>query len=260
MSIVLNELEWAKNTIDGRSLGSKPTETLSRIAKYYFYKGKSKPETRDLLEKFIVECDPYISTVKWSDTLDNVVKYASKRPLLMIKSIAITQPEIEAIRTIKGAQTQRLAFTLLCIAKYNFVAGNNSEYWVSTPDVDIMKMANIKTSIKRQSMMFATLRDMGFIYFSKRVDNLSVRVMFVRDGANALEIKDFRNLGYQYMNYIDNSGKYFVCENCGITSKENSSERGGRKKKYCNDCAVQIRLKQMVNSVMRSREAKDSKC
>ena len=253
MSIVLNELEWAKNTIDSKSLGSKPTETLSRVAKYYFYKGKSKPETRDLLEKFIISCDPYISTVKWSDTLDNVVKYASKRPLLMIKSIVITQPEIEAIRTIKGAQTQRLAFTLLCIAKYNFVAGNNSEYWVSTPDVDIMKMANIKTSIKRQSMMFATLRDMGFIYFSKRVDNLSVRVMFVHDGAKAIEIKDFRNLGYQYMNYIDNSGKYFICENCGITSKENSSDHRGRKKKYCNECAVKIRIQQNINSVMRSR-------
>ena len=255
MGIVLNELEWAKNAISNHSLGNKPSETLSRVARYYFYGGKNKPETRALMEKFLTDCDPYISIVKWSDTLDNVLKYASRRPLLMIESIPISKPEIDIIKSISGAQAQRLAFTLLCIAKYNFIAGNNQEYWVSTPDSEIMRMANIQTSIKRQSLLFANLRDAGLIYFSKRVDNLSVRVLFVKSGDTAISVKDFRNLGYQYMNYIEHNGKYFVCESCGLTTKENSSDPRGRKKKYCNECAVKIRLKQTVDSVMRSRKS-----
>lgn len=258
MGIVLNELEWAKTAISNHSLGTKPSETLSRVAKYYFYDGKNKSETRALLEKFMTDCDPYISTVKWSDALDNVMKYASRRPLLMIDSINISKPEIDIIKSINGAQAQRLAFTLLCVAKYSFIAGNNQEYWVSTPDSEIMRMANIQTSIKRQSLLFANLREAGLIYFSKRVDNLSVKVLFVKTGDTAIYVKDFRNLGYQYMNYIEHNGKYFVCENCGLTTKENSSEFGGRKKKYCNECAAKIRLEQNVNSVMRLRKDKTS--
>lgn len=253
MAIVLNELKWAEKAMEDKSLGARPLETLSKIAKYYFYLGKSKPETRALLEKFLLECDPYASVVKWSDRIEGAMKYASKRPLLILSSISVTKPEIDTIRSIKGMQAQRLAFTLLCIAKFNYAAGFNNEYWVTTPDSEIMKMANVNASIKRQSAMFSELRDAGLLYFSKRVDNLSVRVVFVRDGEVALKISDFRNLGYQYMNYIDHGGKYFVCENCGITSKENTSAAGGRKKKYCNECAVKIRMKQNVDSVMRSR-------
>lgn len=258
MGIVLNEFEWAKDAIGNHLLGSKPSETLSRVARYYFYCGKNKSETRSLLEKFITECDPYISTVKWSDTLDNVLKYASRRPLLMIDSVAVSKPEIDIIKTIRGTQAQRLAFTLLCIAKYNFIAGNNQEYWVSTPDSEIMRMANIQTSIKRQSLLFTNLRDAGLIYFSKRVDNLSVKVMFVTNGDTAIKIKDFRNLGYQYLNYLEHNGKYFVCENCGLTCKDTSKDARGRKKKYCNDCAAKIRLQQIVNSVMTKRNQQKS--
>ena len=34
MGIVLNEYEWAEKMINNHDLGGKPTETLSRVAKY----------------------------------------------------------------------------------------------------------------------------------------------------------------------------------------------------------------------------------
>ena len=34
MSIVLNECEWAERAIKDKTLGKKPYETLSRVAKY----------------------------------------------------------------------------------------------------------------------------------------------------------------------------------------------------------------------------------
>ena len=63
-------------------------------------------------------------------------------------------------------------------------------------------MANIKTSIKRQSLMFAELRNAGFIRFSKKIDNLNVQVLFMTPGETAIHIQDFRNLGYQYLKIL----------------------------------------------------------
>ena len=36
MSIVLNEYDWAEKMIANHDLGKKPTETLSRVSKYYY--------------------------------------------------------------------------------------------------------------------------------------------------------------------------------------------------------------------------------
>lgn len=42
MSIVLNEYDWAEKMIANHDLGKKPTETLSRVSKYYYENHYSK--------------------------------------------------------------------------------------------------------------------------------------------------------------------------------------------------------------------------
>lgn len=250
MSIVLNEYEWAENAIHNRDLGKKPSETLGRVAKYYLYKNYSKNDTRKKVEEFLVQCDPSASVISWSDSIDRIMKYAQKYPIVMIDHISVTRPELETISSLEGKQLKRLAFTLLCIAKFMNTVSPQNEYWVNTPDNEIMKMANINTSIKRQSMMFSQLKDLGLIRFSKKIDNLSVQVKFVSAGDEEIRITDFRNLGYQYLKYLGEP--YFECECCGITVK-NNSPNVGRKLKYCADCAAIVKMKQNVNSVMKSR-------
>lgn len=250
MSIVLNEYDWAEKAIKDKALGKKPYETLSRVAKYYTYKNYTRKEVRRLLDEFLLQCEPTASLVMWSDTLDSAAKYASKYPLVMIDRICITKPEMERIDSLPGKQIRRLAFSLLCIAKYLVSISENTNYWVGTPDNEIMKMANINTSIKRQSSMFGQLKDLGMIRFSKQIDNLSVQVLFAEDGDTVMSITDFRNLGYQYMRY--HGEPYFECAHCGITEKIRSATQR-RPQKYCAQCAVEIRTKQNVNSVMRQR-------
>jgi len=250
MSIILNEYKWAESALSEMSLGKKPTETLGRIAKYYMYNGNTKAESREMLDAFLLSCEPNTSVTGWSDTLDRIVKNAEKYPLIVIDSVPVTKKEMECIQKVPGMQLQRLAFTLLCVAKYKKMTSEKNDYWVNTPDRDIMKMANIKTSVKRQSIMFGQLKDLGLIRFSKKVDNTSVQVLFAQDGETAIEVSDFRNLGYQYMNYF--GGQYFICECCGIMDKYNDDDRG-RRRKYCESCSVKIRIKQSVDSVMRKR-------
>lgn len=250
MSIVLKENEWAENMIRSKSLGKKPSETFCRVARYYLDKGYNKSDTRNFLDTFLIQCDPTSSLPKWSDALDYAVGRASKYAAVDIDGIDITKPEMERVDSLDGKQIKRLAFTLLCLAKYWQIVVPSGDYWVNNRDNEIMAMANINTSIKRQSMMYWTLRECGMIQFSRKVDNTNVRVCFVEDGDAVMRVTDFRNLGYQYLKY--HGEPYFECENCGLTTKINTPNKGC-KQKYCRDCAVAIHTKQMVNSVMRRR-------
>lgn len=252
MSIVLNEYDWAERAINNHDIGKKPIETLNRVSKYYLENHYSKREIRKLLDTFMMQCDPQVSLVHWSDVLDKVAKNAGKYPLIRLDGIDISKPELEKIETLGGKQIRRLAFTLLCVAKYWDCVPEQNNHWVNSPDKEIMQMANIKTSIKRQSLMFAELRNAGFIRFSKKIDNLNVQVLFMTPGETAIHIQDFRNLGYQYLKYYGEP--YFDCVNCGITTKIQEPSRG-RKQKYCPSCAVELHTKQKVDSVMRHRNS-----
>lgn len=254
MSIVLNEFTWAESAISNKDLGKKPYETLTRVAKYYTYQGLTKRKVRQKLDEFLLSCDPSASVVAWSDTLDSAAKYAAKHPIIMLDGINVTKYEMDKIDALETVQTKRLAFTLLCISKFAYAVSPKTTYWVATPDHEIMGMSNINTSIKRQSAMYAQIRDAGLIRFSRKIDNLSVQVLFVNEDSDVvLRVTDFRNLGYQYMMY--HGGPYFVCQNCGITTKRNTKfdDGRGRPMKYCPDCAVKLKVKGSVESVMRRR-------
>lgn len=253
MGIVLNEYEWAERAIADHELGKKPVETLNRVARYYAENQYSKKKIRELLDAFMTQCDPQVSLVQWSDTLDKVARSAGKYQLARLDGVDVSKREMEHIEGLDGKQVRRLAFVLLCTAKYWDAVSEKNNHWVNTPDKEIMQMANINTSIKRQSLMFSQLRDAGFIRFSKKIDNLNVQVVFMEPSEVAIHIHDFRNLGYQYLKYY--GGPYFECANCGITTRySNPNNKNSRcKQKYCKSCAVEVDIRQSVNSVMRAR-------
>jgi hypothetical protein len=253
MSIVLNEHYYAEQAIQTRSLGKKPSETLSRVARYYIDSCDSanKKTIRSKLDLFLLQCDSTASIPKWSKMLDFATDWAFKHEAIQIDSIIITKPEMDKIDSLDGKQIRRLAFVLLCLSKYWNIVNSQNDNWVNSKDNEIMAFANINTSIRRQCAMYATLRDTGLIQFSKKVDNTNVRVCFAEDGDVAMTITDLRNLGYQYLKY--HGEPYFECTNCGITVKIDEPTKG-RKQKYCKECAVEIKTKQNVNAVMRHRK------
>lgn len=253
MSIVLNEHYYAEQAIQTRSLGKKPSETLSRVARYYIDScdSSTKRTIRSKLDLFLLQCDSTASIPKWSKMLDFATDWAFKHEAIQIDSIVITKPEMEKIDSLDGKQIRRLAFVLLCLSKYWNIVNSQNDNWVNSKDNEIMAFANINTSIRRQCAMYATLRDAGLIQFSKKVDNTNVRVCFAEDGDVAMTITDLRNLGYQYLKY--HGEPYFECTNCGITVKIDEPTKG-RKQKYCKECAVEIKTKQNVNAVMRHRK------
>ena len=242
MEIVMNEHEWAEGMIASHSLGKRPYETLRRVARYYLDQAYTKNGARKMLETFLLQCDPSASVPKWSDTIDGALERASKYKAVEIDCIRITKEELKRIEALGKRQLQRLAFTLLCLAKYWMEVNPKCNWWVTNKDSDIMKAANINTSIRRQSLLYSQLRDAGMIEFSRKVDNTNVRVCFAEEGDTAIEISDFRNLGYQYLFYTG-SNDYIKCERCGIVVRKNRPTpqdkpgHRGRAQQYCKSCA-----------------------
>lgn len=255
MGIVLNEHYSAKQAIESRCLGKKPTKTLSRVARYYMdIDGVTDKKTiSSKLETFLLQCDSTASIPKWSKRLDSAINWAFKHEAILVDSIIITKPEMEKIDSLDGKQIRRLAFVLLCLSKYWNIVNSQNDNWINCKDNEIMAFANINTSIRRQCAMYTTLRDVGLIQFSKKVDNTNVCVCFAEDGEPAMVITDLRNLGYQYLKY--HGEPYFECTNCGIVTsyKNPKSKKSVWQQKYCASCAIEINTQQSVNSVMRSR-------
>lgn len=250
MSIILKENEWAEEKITSNDLGRNSVETLRRVGRYYLDKGFSKAQTYNKLNEFYIQCNPKSSLSVRETKIDLAMKYAIKYPAVNIESIDITDTELKKIDALSGRQIQRLAFTLLCLSKYWLAINKGSDGWVQDKDNQIMLLANINTSIKRQGLLYWKLRESGMIQFSKVVDNTNIKVLFAEEGETVLRITDFRNLGYQYMMY--KGEPYFECQNCGLVTRySNDGKAGGQK--YCKECAYKQYIQHTVNSVMRRR-------
>lgn len=251
MDLILNENEWVEKCFEESEFLDKPFNTLKRVARYFIDKGYTKSQVRKEMDNFLLKCDPTASIVLWDGLIESAYKTAKNGNAVNIGKIAISIDEMEIIKSIPKKQTQRLAFTLLCLSKYWNILTNKTSYWVNTPYKDIMKMANINTGLKRQCQMYGELREYGLVKFSRKVNNASTQVLFATDGETALEVSNFHNLGYQYQKYLGEP--FFVCQSCGHTEKIKHNG-AGRPQKYCDSCAVKIRMKQNIESVMKMRK------
>lgn len=250
MSIVLKENEWAEKMINDFNIGKNSSETLRRVARYYLDKGFSKSQIKKKLSAFLIQCGADWSATKTDDYIDRALKAAVKYPAIDIDGIDITDAEMKRIDALEGKQIKRLAFTLLCLSKYWILVNPKLDGWVRDNDNQIMLLANINTSLKRQGLLYWTLREARMVQLSKSVDNNNIKVLFHENGKTVMTVRDFRNLGYQYLMY--HGEPYFECVECGLTSKYNNPEKTGGQK-YCRECASKKYIQQSVNSVMRRR-------
>lgn len=255
MSLVLRENEWALAAIEKKELGKSPYETFRRVARYYLDSGMSKSSSRKAVEDFLLSCVPSASVVKWSRTIDAAMSYASKHPAVEITSVSVSESELKTIDAIQsGRQSQRLAFTLLCLAKYWHIRNGceGDSYWVNNSDSEIMQMANIKTTIRRQCKLYHDLCEAGLISFSHKIDCNNVKVNFVVDATAKLVIDNFTNLGNQYLMYAGEP--YFKCAECGVVTKFDPHV-SGRKQKYCSECAAKVVNAQKRAYAIKTRDA-----
>lgn len=234
MPIVLNEVKQAEHIIETGEVGNKPTSTLFLLGKYYRVKENlDKEHTFNKLNEFMKNNYKNYNSALWEDIIEDISKKANKYSLREIDSIGITQQELDKISEIDNLKYQKLLFTMLCYAKlYNLISENNNG-WINADIKEIFRVARV--SVKYRNDKFLYLNDLertGLISFSSKNDNLNIRVNFVDMGnEHVLDVYDFRELGYEYLNYIEN-GKFIRCSECDRLTKKTNN-----KCLYCIKCA-----------------------
>lgn len=234
--IVLNEKEYAEQCLKSKTIGDKPFFNLSILAKYYYHcHGYRKKKITDLLISFISECYPRYSCNRadWDAHIEKMAASAGKYTLFEIDGIWITRAELDTIEGIHNKVLERLAFTMLCLAKLGNARNRKNNGWVNYTAKDIYSMARISCSVIDRYEKLSQLNQLSLLEFPKKNDNLSSRVTYVDDDSEKiLFIYDFRELGYEYLKY---KGENFIrCHECGILIRNNKAGT----KKYCHQCAA----------------------
>lgn len=232
--IILNELEYAEKCITENYVEKKPFSTLNILAKYYYHHlHKNKEEIVDLLKIFAKRnCDSYLKNkYTWDNNIEKMVEIAIQYPLHQIEGVWITSNELATIRNIHNKVLERLAFTILCLAKYNILKNPKSDGWINNDIKEIFSLARISAGINERGIKLHELYKLGYIDLAKKIDNLGIKVNFVdNDGNNEIFISDFRELGYEYLLY---RGENFIrCGECGVLTRGNKAGT----KRYCIDC------------------------
>ena len=241
MEKILNEKDYAEKRIENKDIGDNPYITLGILSRYYYHvKGLKPKNIKPLLFGFLELAYPKWAASKssWTKTVENLTKYAYKYPLFESEGIWITEAEFEKVRGIGDKEKEKLAFTLLCLAKFHNQKKPENNNWVNTSVRDIFKMANISCGKKEKARAIGDLIRSGLIRYAKEISNLNIQVLFVDDQSEKVfQIKDLRDLGSEYLSQIE--GGFIRCEKCGKLLLNNKYKN----KKYCPECAGYQRVK-----------------
>lgn len=233
MSIVLNETKQAEHIIEQGEVGNKPASTLFLLGKYYRQKEKlDKDQTFNRLNEFMQQhCNNY-NPAQWEALIEDISNKAVKYSLREIQFVGITQSELDKIAEMDNIKYQQLLFTMLCYAKYYNIISENNNGWVNTAIGEIYKAARVTVKYKKDKFLYLNdIAASSLISFTNKNDNLNIRITFTdMNHESVLNIEDFREPGYEYLNYIGN-GKFIRCVECNRLIKKT-----GRNSKYCSIC------------------------
>ena len=239
MPVVLNETKQAEYIIEKGEVGTKPTSTLFLLGKYYRQKENlDKDQTVNKLNEFMVKNYKNYNSALWEEVIEDIAKKANKYPLREIDSIGITQSELDKIAELHNIKYEKLLFTMLCYAKlYNTISENNNG-WVNTDIQELYRAARVTVKYRKDKFLFLNdIERTGLISFSNKNDNLNLKVNFFNmDGESVLQISDFRELGYEYLNYIG-EGNFIRCSECNRLVRKKSNNQ-----LYCIECAKNMNV------------------
>lgn len=241
--IVMNEWDYLSELRERGNLGNNVSYATGLLAKYYRSQGDNIDEIKDKLKADLRKYEPYMNQRLADHYITNALKHVDKRKLNNVNEILVTQAEIDKIMSvvsydsnISDGNLQRLAFTLLCFAKFELAKGKN-EPWINCDLKYVYKAAKLSGYSRTQcNMCMHQLYKNGFIQLNERVDDLSIKVPFADKeniGNVALKVGDINYAGDYFLQYMGR--KYVECQSCGkLTPKT------GRRTQYCHDCATAL--------------------
>lgn len=237
MDFVMSETKVVEEMIDKGKLKDKQVGKAIPLLTKYFYqiKGMNKKQTYDATVKFLQSANSSFREANNMFYIDKCIGHAKNVKLIDIDHISITRNEMDTIRCIGKKNLERLAFVVLCLCKYHRAARNSESLWVSYEHKDMFKMARLTNGEYYNELCFHELYKLGLITPSRISGKNAVKVEFLdEDSESALELKDMRELSYEYLNYIGD-GRFIRCKDCGILVKVNNKDNYTCRCKQCQN-------------------------
>ena len=139
-------------------------------------------------------------------------------------------------------------FTFFAVARYMDCDG-----WInkktSKDILEVFKLANVTLTSDRRNGLLHELYINDYISFGKKVNNLNIRVKLDDFGEIVYKIKEFNNLGNQYIGNF--KSEYKQCKKCGKIIRIT-----GTNNQYCKKCIKEKQLEWQRKSMKKIRETR----
>ena len=212
---------------------------ITLIAKYYLPLLTDNKSLSDIVKKELLEFD-----------LDNYQEYKYHNRIMKIctslfdgsidksfreqEYIPIYENELKVIESLPNDRQKKLMFTFFALARYM-----NCDGWINKKTSkgisEAFKLANVTLTSDKRNELLHELYVNGYISLGKKVDNLNIKVNLDDSGEVVYKIKEFNNIGNQYIGNFKKG--YKQCKCCGKKIRNT-----GNKKMYCEKCAIEKQL------------------
>ena len=212
---------------------------ITLIAKYYLPLLTDSKSLSDIVKKELLEFD-----------LDNYQEYKYHNKIMKIcaslfdgsidknfreqEYIPIYENELKVIESLPNDRQKKLMFTFFALARYM-----NCDGWINKKTSkgisEVFKLANVTLTSDKRNELLHELYVNGYISLGKKVDNLNIKVQLDDSGEVVYKIKEFNNIGNQYIGNFKKG--YKQCKCCGKKIRNT-----GNKKMYCEKCAIEKQL------------------
>lgn len=240
MDFVFNELFLVERQINEHKVNdNNAIEMIRMLAKYNCHeKHMSKEENYKAILDYMNKFCKTFTEADYYKIIDSCIESVGKYGFKKIDSIKIMRSELNFIAKLKDLKLERLAFVLLCVAKYDHYYSESSEYWCNRSWHSIFNMARISNSgPAAQQKALRVLKLAGAIETTRKVGQDSLKILFVANEEEnnvvfELTETDFKELGYVYLYYKNGFDGFIPCQSCGrlIKKKKNNT-------KYCKECS-----------------------
>lgn len=244
---IFNEKEYIEGIIEARQVDlSNPTNTIRKLARYNFYvNGYTKSKNYNAIVDYMSKNFKDFSEMTYQKSIDGCIRDVDKTPFKNIKCVRITKSELEKISALDDIKKQKLAFILLCTAKYRDQYNPDNCHKTDISATDLYKMARVVLPRDQRNTYLHFLVENGLVEQHNNSKTKNKKLLFVSEDANdevVLELKevDFKELAYVYMSWKNNGDGFTKCQRCGITIKQSKT----RPRKYCEACAEVVEREQ----------------
>lgn len=231
--------------------------TIYRRAKYnYFVRNLSDKKNYNEIIDFVTENSELgLTDLELYELVLKTIKTVRKSSLKLVERICITQSELDFISSIDDIKLEKIAFVVLCLAKYHNEVCDTDDNCIYFKLNEIKNMSRINMNKVDFEYFYNNLYQIGALKETNHPTSTIQIVNFVSTDANDpvvidLQEVDYLELAYVYLSWKNDGKGYGRCQRCGRLMRQGKT----KPRKYCEECAKLSEKEKTRERVRRFRE------